>query len=115
MKKILKKIEHENNLYETFKINRLNTFNSSLNNQIFSVDFSFASVILSKKFTRIKKTFALSFETIKYDFKKAFFKQIIKFKLYQHIIKLLFMLNFDQDVIKSDESQNLKKIIISFY
>ena len=31
------------------------------------------------------------------------------------MIKILIMLNFDPNVIESDESQNLKKIMISFY
>ena len=58
---------------------------------------------------------ALFSETMKYNFKKAIFRQMIDFKSHQHMIKVLFMLNSDQDVIESDESQNLKKIMILSY
>ena len=73
------------------------------------------SVVLSKKSTRIKKTFALSSETIKYDSIKTLFRQIIDSKSYQHMIKILSMLNSNEDVSESDESQNLKEIMTLFY
>ena len=54
-------------------------------------------------------------KTVKYDSKKTSFKQITDFKSHQHMIKILTMLNFDQDVIEFDEFQNLKKVMISSY
>ena len=111
MKIVIEEIEHEDNLYENFEKDMQNTFVLSSNEH----DFSFASEISSKRFSRTKKTSNLFSKTIIYDSKKTLLKQITNFKSHQHMIKILTMLNFDQDVIESDESQNLKKIMISFY
>ena len=111
MKVVIKKIEHENDLYENFEKDMQNTPVLSSN----ELDFSSISEISSRRFSRIKKISNLFSETIIYDSKKTLFKQITDFKSHQHMIKILAMLNFDQNVIKSDESQNLKKVMISFY
>ena len=107
----MKKIEHENDLYENFEKDMQNTSVLSLNEH----DFSSASEISFRRFSRIKKTSNLFFETVIYDSKKTLLKQITDSKSHQHMIRILAMLNFDQDVIESDESQNLKEVMISSY
>ena len=82
---------------------------------MFSANSSSASMISPRRFTRANDVFALSSEMIKYNSKKTLFKQITNFKSHQHIIEVLIMLNSDQDVIGSDEFQNLKEIMISSY
>ena len=108
---VIKEIEHEDDLYENFEKNMQNTFVLSSNEH----DFSSASKISFKRFSDIKKTSNLFSETVKYDSKKTLSKQITDFKSHQHMIKILTMLNSDQDVIESGESQNLKKILILSY
>ena len=100
IKVVIKEIEHENDLYENFEEDMQNTFVLSSNEH----DFSSVSKILSKRFSRIKKISNLFFETVIYDSKKTLFKQITNFKSHQHMIKILTLLNFDQDVIEFDES-----------
>ena len=106
MKVVIEEIEHEDDLYRNFEKDMQNTSVLSSNEH----DSSSASEILFKRFSRIKKTSNLSSETVKYDSKKALFKQITDSKSHQHKIKLLAMLNFDQNVIESDKPQNLKEV-----
>ena len=108
---VIEEIEHENDLYENFEKNMQNTSVLSSNEH----DFSSVLEISFKRFSRIKKTSNLFSETVKYDSKKTLFKQITDFKSHQHMIKILTMLNSDQNMIESNESQNLKEIMISFY
>ena len=108
---VIEEIEHEDDLYENFEKDMQNTSVLSSNEH----DFSSASEISSKRFSRIKKTSNSFSETVIYDSKKTLFKQITDSKSHQHMIKILAMLNSDQDVIEFDESQNLKEVMISFY
>ena len=111
MKVVIKEIEHENDLYESFEKNMQNMSILSSNEH----DFSSVSEISFKRFLRTKKTSNLSFKTVIYDSKKTLFKQITDSKSHQNMIRILTMLNFDQNVIEFDEFQNLKKVMISFY
>ena len=97
---VIKEIEHENDLYENFEKDMQNTSVLSSNEH----DFSSALEISFKKFLRIKKFLNLFSKTVKYDSKKILFKQMTNSKLNQYMIKILIMLNFDQNVIKSDKS-----------
>ena len=108
---VIEEIEHEDDLYENFEKDMQNTSVLSSNEH----DFSSASEISFRRFSRTKKISNLSSETVIYDSKKTLLKQITDSKSHQCMIRILAMLNFDQDVIKSDESQNLKKVMISFY
>ena len=76
MRKVLEKVEHENDLYENYEINKLNASVLSSNEQMYSdmlsVDFLSASMLSSKRFTRTKNAFVLFFEMIKYDSKNTF-------------------------------------------
>ena len=108
---VIKEIEHEDDLYENFEEDMQNTSVLSSNEH----DFSSASEISFRRFSRTKRTSNLFSETVIYDSKKTLFKQITDSKSHQHMIRILAMLNSDQDVIESDESQNLKKVMISFY
>ena len=94
VREVRREIEHENDLYENhenFKIDRLNTSVLSSNKQLYSDmflgDSSSTSMISSRRFTRTRNAFALSFEMIKYDSKKTLFKQMISSKLHQHILE----------------------------
>ena len=111
MKIVIEEIEHEDNLYENFEKDMQNTFVLSSNEH----DSSSASEISFRRFLRIKKVSNLFSETVIYDSKKTLLKQITNSKSHQHIIRILTMLNSDQNVIESDEFQNLKEVIISFY
>ena len=108
---VIKEIEHENDLYENFEKDMQNTSVLSSNEH----DSLSVSEISSKKFSRTKITFNLFSETVKYDSKKTLSKQITDFKSHRHMIKILVILNSDQDVIEFDEFQNLKEVMISFY
>ena len=95
---VIEEIEHEYDLYENFEENMQNTSVLSSNEP----DFSSASEISLRRFSRLKKSSNLSSETVVYDSKKTLFKQITDSKSHQYMIKILAMLNFDQDVIESD-------------
>ena len=86
---VIEEIEHEDDLYENFEKDMQNTSVLSSNEH----DFSSASEISSRRFSRIKKISNLSFETVKYDSKKTPSKQITDSKSHQYIIRILAMLN----------------------
>ena len=111
MKVVIEEIEHEDDLYENFEKNMQNksVLSSNKHDSLSALEISF------RKFSCTKKTLNLFFETVKYDSKKTLFKQITNFESHQHMIKILIMLNFDQDVIEFDKSQNFKKLMILFY
>ena len=71
VREALKKIEHEHDLYENHEINRSNTSVLSsieqMYSDMFSVDFSSASMVSFKIFTRTRNAFALFSEMMKYD------------------------------------------------